>query len=278
MPSKRKKRTKKRHKRHIILILFLILAVIFFFYEEFGKEDIPKSILRLFKPERKPKILPKVSIVIDDLGSSKKTAMAIFDIKAPLTLSVLPQEVYTPWIAREGYRLGYEIIGHIPMEPREPRNLGKGGLYTWMTDYEISETLDENLRSIPYIKGVSNHMGSAFTEDERAMHVLISGLKKHGLFFLDSLTTPKSVGVKLAKAQGIKVLSRDIFLDEKDNPAYIEAQWKKLIKIAKKRGYAIAQAHPRKNTIEFLKNTLKNNNEVTIVPLSKLISSKGKGF
>jgi len=271
MSSRKKRPKKRRKKRHLILILCLVIAGIFLLYKEFGKEEIPKKVPKLFKPERKPRILPRVSIVIDDLGPSKKAAQAVLDIKAPVTLSILPQEVYSSWIAKEGHRRGYEIIAHIPMEAKNPQNLGKGGLYTWMTDYELLEILNEDLRSIPYLKGVSNHMGSAFTEDERAMDVFISELKKHRLLFLDSLTTPNSVGVKVAEKHGIKALARDIFLDEKDDPAYIEAQWKGLIKIAKKRGYAIAQAHPRENTIKFLRNILKNNNEVVIVPLSELI-------
>ena len=140
-----------------------------------------------------------------------------------------------------------------------------------MTDKEITETLNKDILSIPHALGVSNHMGSAFTQDERAMQVLISELKKKKLFFLDSLTSPKSVGFNLARMQGITALNRDIFLDDKDDPGEIEAQWRKLIKIANKNGYAILLAHPRKNTIEFLRKTPRNNNEVAVVPISELV-------
>lgn len=253
-------------KRHILLILFFILAVIFFLYEEPRKDGI----LDMFRPEEKPLAPPKVAIVIDDLGPSKKAALEVLNnIRAPLTLSILPHETYTAWIAEEGHRLGHDIIGHIPMEAKEPHRLGKGGLYTWMSQDEIHKTLEEGISSIPHIRGVSNHMGSGFTEDERAMHALISGLKRHGLFFLDSLTTAKSVGVRVADIEGVRVLRRDVFLDEKDNPDDIKAQWETVVKIAKKRGYAIAIAHPRRNTIEFLKNTIARN-EVTLVPISEL--------
>lgn len=269
MPSKGKVKARTK-KRHILLILFFIGAVIFFLYEELGKEGIQRGILDILKPEEKPPALPKVAIVIDDLGPSKKAALEVFNnIKAPLTLSIFPDETYTAWIAEEGHRLGYDIIGHIPMEAKEPRKLGKGGLYTWMSQEEIHKTLKENISSIPHIKGVSNHMGSAFTEDERTMHDLMGGLKREGLFFLDSLTTGKSVGVRVANAEGIRALRRDVFLDEKDNPEDIKAQWENVVKTAKKRGYAIAIAHPKKNTIEFLKNTLIRN-EVTLVTISEL--------
>jgi len=268
---KRRKIKNKKH-RHLLLILFLILIVIFFLYKEFSKEALPPEVSKEAQPEETQEPLPEVAIVIDDLGASKKAAVRVLDINASLTLSIIPLETYTRWIAEEGYRRGYDIIGHIPMEAKEPHRLGEGGLYTWMTDNEIRQTLEEDLSSIPHIKGASNHMGSAFTEDERAMDILISVLKEHDLFFLDSLTTPNSVSAKLSEEHGVRMLKRDLFLDYKDNPDDIEAQWKKLVKIAKKKGYAITLAHPRENTIEFLKKILPNN-EVTVVPLSELIDS-----
>jgi len=253
MPPKVKTKGKKRH---ILLILLLIGVLTFLLYEEVGRKEKPLPLL-------------KVAIVIDDLGPSKEAALEVFNIKAPLTLSILPHETYSTWIAAEAHKQGHNIIGHIPMEAKEPHRLGKGGLYTWMTQEEIQKTLEEGIASIPHIKGVSNHMGSAFTEDERTMRALMRGLKKEGLFFLDSLTTARSVSLKVAKAEGVKVLRRDVFLGENDNPEEIKAQWEKVVKTARERGYAIAIAHPVRNTIEFLKNTTAKN-EVTLVPLSEL--------
>ena len=142
-----------------------------------------------------------------------------------------------------------------------------------MTDSEIREAFQEDINSIPHVKGVSNHMGSAFTEDERAMSISVAVLKEHKFFFLDSLTSPISAGFKLAEKQGIKALKRDVFLDDKDTADYIKEQWEKAVKIAQKQGYAIILAHPRENTIRFLKETLPKN-EVKIVPLSELTTSQ----
>ncbi len=268
---------KSKTKHHYIFIFLLIIAAVFFLYEEFGKEKKPKVAPRVTKPDKKAEMVlpgpprPKAAIVIDDLGPNKNAAKEILDLKIPVTLSILPLQTYSAWIAEEGHRLGYDIIAHIPMEAEKSYKLGEGGLYIWMTDKEIAETLNKDILSIPHALGISNHMGSAFTQDERAMQVLISELKKKKLFFLDSLTSPKSVGFNLARMQGIKALNRDIFLDDKDDPAEIEAQWMKLIKIANKNGYAILLAHPKKNTTEFLQKILKNNNEVTVVPVSEIL-------
>jgi polysaccharide deacetylase 2 family uncharacterized protein YibQ len=269
---------KSKFKHHYILIIFFIIIAVFFLYEEFGKEKKPKVAPRVTKPDKKAEMVlpgpsrPKAAIVIDDLGPNKNAAEEILDLKIPVTLSILPLQTYSAWIAEEGHRLGHDIIVHIPMEAEKSYNLGEGGLYIWMTDKEIAETLNKDILSVPHALGISNHMGSAFTQDERAMQVLLSELKKKKLFFLDSLTSPKSVGFNLARMQGIKALNRDIFLDDKDDPAEIEAQWRKLIKIANKNGYAVLLAHPKKNTIEFLRRIRRDNKEIIIVPISELVS------
>jgi polysaccharide deacetylase 2 family uncharacterized protein YibQ len=155
------------------------------------------------------------------------------------------------------------------MEAREGNKLGKGGLYTWMSGHAIRELFKKNLDSLPHIIGVSNHMGSLFTQDEHAMGLLITVLKAQGLYFLDSVTTSGSMGYRVAKKHGIKAFKRDVFLDNGDDPIYIEAQWYQLIDVARRQGYAVGIAHPKKNTIAFLGKILKNN-EVDVVPLSKI--------
>jgi len=278
-PSKRKSKLRK-NRRHLILVLLLVIAGVFFLYEEFGKEKKVREVPPVTKPEKKPpavlpeapsKGLPMVAIIMDDLGPSKTAFLGVLEIKAPLTLSILPRETYSSWIAEEGHRLGRDIIAHIPMEAVSSQNLGEGGLYTWMTDGEIIETLEKDIRSVPHALGVSNHMGSAFTQDERAMSVVISTLKKHDIFFLDSITISKTMGFNLANMHGIKALKRDLYLDDSNDPAEIEKQWRGLIAIADKKGYAILLAHPKKNTLEFLKKILENNKEIIVVPISELV-------
>lgn len=285
MPSKktrisRRKIKGKRH-RHIFLILIFILTAIFFLHKEFSKdipqpqEDTVREVVKKTPPKKEPEALPKIVVIIDDLGPSKKAAVDILKINAPFTFSILPHETYSGWIAEKAHSFGYDIIGHIPMEAIKPHKLGKGGLYTWMTDNEILETLNDDLDSIPYLKGISNHMGSAFTRDKRSMSLVISGLKDRGLFFLDSLTSSSSIGFRLAKERGLMTIKRDVFLDNKNDTVYIEARWKELIKIARQKGYAIGIAHAKKNTIRFLQKALPGN-QVTVVPLSEIIVNTAK--
>lgn len=285
MPKKKKNSAKRKGfiKTRHLLLFFLVLSVItgVFIYRELGRDVFQKKEEALPKqspateertqtrPEEKTTV-PRIAIVIDDLGPDKKPVNALLALNVPLTLSVLPHETYSSWIAGEGKSRGHDVIAHIPMEAKDPHRLGKGGLYTWMTDDEIKETLKEGILTTPHIQAISNHMGSAFTEDERVMIVLISILKEQGMFFLDSLTTQNSVAERIARQRGVKILQRDIFLDNADDPASIEAEWRKLIDVARKKGYAVALAHPRKNTIDFLTRKLPES-KVKLVPLSELL-------
>lgn len=278
-PDKRRISRKKNKKhRHIFLVLLLILSALFLLYREFGEneyyrqENLSPEISQKVFPKKWEDLLPKVAIVVDDLGPSRKAALSVFHINVPFTLSVLPHESFSRWIAQEGYRLGFEVIGHIPMEAKKPMELGRGGLYLQMTDDEIIETLSGDINSLPHIQGISNHMGSALTEDRRAMQSVLSVLHEYQLFFLDSLTTAGSVGYEIARSRNVRAIKRDVFLDYKDDPGYIAEQWEKLVRTAEGKGYAIGIAHPRKNTLEFFKKTLPSN-RVTVVPLSELIEA-----
>jgi polysaccharide deacetylase 2 family uncharacterized protein YibQ len=275
-PDKRRiSRRKDKKHRHIFLILLFALLLL---YREFGENEYNSR--KNLSPETSQQVLsekwseqlPKVAIVVDDLGPSRKAALAVFQINVPFTLSVLPHEAFSRWIAKEGYSRGFEVIGHIPMEAKKPMELGKGGLYLQMTEDEIIETLSGDINALPHIKGISNHMGSAFTEDRRAMQTVLSVVHEYQLFFLDSLTTAGSVGYELAKSRSEKTIKRDVFLDYRNDAGYIGKQWDELVQTAEKKGYAIGIAHPRKNTLEFFRKTLPSE-RVRIVPLSELVES-----
>jgi hypothetical protein len=129
--------------------------------------------------------------------------------------------------------------------------LEKDTIMTNMDKEKMLTILRSALEDLSYAVGVSNHQGSKFTQNKKAVTVIFEELKKRDLFFIDSLTS-RSVCEKVAKKLGVKFAKRDIFLDNKLDPKYIEAQLKKLIKKAKKNGSAIGIGHDRTLTLEVL--------------------------
>ncbi len=234
----------------------------------------------IFRPPKikvpEKKVGPRVAIIIDDMGPSKRRAREVINLEAPLTLSFFPFSRNSRKLAQEALEKGKEVILHMPMEPREfpGINPGKGALLMSMTEEELHQQIRANLDTIPFIKGVNNHMGSRFMEDEGRVAILMRELKERKLFFLDSRTTANTAGYRAARELGIKTGQRDVFLD---NNRYDEAEIRenisKLLEIAKNEGKAIGIAHPHPTTIRSLGEMIPTLKEkgIEIVPLSELI-------
>ena len=202
------------------------------------------------------KAKPKVAIVLDDWGYNIKNVNSLLEIDKPITLSILPGLPYSTFVANKAKEHNFEVILHMPMEPKAKMRLELSTLYTTMSDDEIRSNLAKALESVPYAKGISNHEGSKATEDRRLMRAVFGELKKDNLFFLDSLVTNDSVCELLAREMKVRFAKRDIFLDNESNPAYIRKQFRKLIDLAVKNGGAVGIGHDRPNTIAVLKEMI----------------------
>jgi len=102
------------------------------------------------------------------------------------------------------------------------------------------------------------------------MNKLIYALNKNHINFIDSRTTAKTKAPKVLQNFGKKYISRDIFLDNKNEKAYILGQVKKAIKIAKKYGSSIAICHPHSTTISALHDAKKLFKDVELVYINKI--------
>ena len=234
----------------------------------------------IFRPPKvrvpKKKVGPRIAIIIDDMGPNRRRARQVINLEAPLTLSFFPSSSNSGELAKEALEKGKEVMLHMPMEPKgfPEINPGKGALLMSMTDEELARKIRENLDTIPSVKGVNNHMGSRFMEDEHRVNILMKELKAQKLFFLDSRTTANTVGYRTARELGIKTGQRDVFLD---NNSYEEAEIKKniseLANIAKNEGKAIGIAHPHPSTIRSLREMIPRLRQtgIEIVPLSDLM-------
>jgi polysaccharide deacetylase 2 family uncharacterized protein YibQ len=214
-------------------------------------------------------------LIIDDLGYHPRLDGRFLELDLPLTAAVLPLSPVGAKAARAASRKGMEVIVHAPMEPHDyPRvNPGPGALLTTMDRTELVTTLDKILASVPQAKGVNNHMGSKLTEDEGALKIIMSELKKKGLFFIDSRTTPFSKGFQTARKAGVKTAERSVFLDNVTDPDAIRAQLRRFAARARKEGRAIAIGHPHPQTAQVLAAMAEElKKELTLVPAGRLVN------
>lgn len=264
--------------------LAVIVVSVFFEREDSGDytEEFPDSGAEIVKPDvvvttttaATTTVMPRLAIVLDDFGQDIKKLRALEDIGVPVNIAILPFLTYSEKIAEEASLLGWDVLLHMPMEPKNvaDNNPGPGVLLTSMTDEEILKNSKEALDSLPFIMGVNNHMGSHFTEDIDAMKVFLNEIKGRGLVFLDSKTSAESKAAEAAGEAGVPILTRNIFLDNEQDEEYISGQLKKATDIAIKNGYAIAIGHPHKETIAVLKRELSKyeSEGILIVKLSDL--------
>jgi hypothetical protein len=257
----------------IFVALFIILSFSMNIedYQSPGREDVKdRAIKKIYKG--------RLAIIIDDIGfNNKKEVKEIIDMDVPITLSILPFQPFSLKVAKEAHAGNKEIILHLPMEPYDypKKNPGNGILTIDMDEKELIEQTEKNLSAIPYIIGVNNHMGSKFTENYERMKIVINILKHRGLFFIDSLTSKKSVGYKIARELGLPVERRDIFLDNNRNIEAIKNELEKLCNISLKKGKAIGIGHPYPNTVKALKEMIPKFREkgIKIVKLSSIVKN-----
>lgn len=199
-----------------------------------------------------------VAIIIDDMGSSVAEVKAFMAIAVPLTFSVIPGLAKDREVAEAAHAGGYEVMMHLPMEPQDypARRLEANGLLVAHSGEELVKRLENLRREVPYVVGANNHMGSRFTENEEKMRVVLGELKRDGLFFVDSMTTPSSVGIRLARELGMESAARNVFLDNVQNSDAVREQLYKLAALARRRGSAIGICHPHQATIKALSTTL----------------------
>jgi len=207
----------------------------------------------------KPKVrLGKIAIVLDDWGYNLKNRDFITDNDFSLTLSVLPFKPFSTEVARLAHQKNKDVIVHMPMEPHNKDDYGleEKTLLTTMDRDTVLKMLDLAFESVPYARGISNHMGSMATENTRLMRIVLDYLKKHEMLFLDSLVTPRSVCRKIAQGLKLRYAQRNVFIDNESDRAYIRSQLDKLAFMAKIKGMAIGIGHDRVNTIAVLKEAI----------------------
>jgi polysaccharide deacetylase 2 family uncharacterized protein YibQ len=234
-----------------------------------GKGNISTHSLIISK-----KRIPRIAIVIDDMGYGGAIEKEILKLPYPLNISVFPNLRNSKTIAKTAYNSGFEVLVHQPLESKNPAyNTMPGVITTDMDKEKIKSILTNNLQAIPYAVGANNHEGSKAMEEEKVVAELITSLKGKNMFFLDSLTTPDSCAKEIAAEKNVTYLARDTFLDNEKSQKYIEEQIWELASQAISNGQAIGIAHPGYETLNALKNTLPKLEAegIKIVHVSELI-------
>lgn len=214
----------------ILLLIFFVLIIRLIQPKTASVADIEK---------------PKVAIVIDDFGNNSAGTEEMLKLPIKFTGAVMP---YMPESVNEMNKLieaGKEVILHQPMEAHTGKRswLGETPILGNMSIEETRNTFIKNAEQLNKAVGFNNHMGSLITEDKEKMTAILEIAKEKGGFYVDSVTTAKSIASDTAKELGVPTVKRDVFLDSTQDKNKIKENLRKAIKIAEEKGSSLAIGH-----------------------------------
>lgn len=196
---------------------------------------------------------PKMVIVLDDVGHTTENLELLRSLGNQVTYAILPFLKHSAFFDQFSFQTGAEVILHMPLESTQGTIPGPGLILTSMSDQAAVDVLRRSLASVPHAQGVNNHMGSKGSADIQLMTLLLREMKNSGLFFLDSMTTPKSVARTVSSSLNFpSTLKRDVFLDNTDTQDAVRNEVRKLAETARLNGYAVGIGHYRYNTMKVL--------------------------
>lgn len=223
-----------------------------------------------FTPNASIKGRAKLVIIIDDVATFEHASM-IKSLGLKITPSIFPATKTHPDTPNIARTFEFYMI-HLPMQAKHFDSPEIGTL----TINESFESMHEKIKKIrkdfPRAKYTNNHTGSRFTSDYDAMDKAYRALIEQGFVFIDSKTIAQTAVARVAKKHNQPYISRDIFLDDDPSASAVRRELVAAVNLAKKRGYAIAIGHPKKNTITVIKES-KNNllKDVDVVYLKDIL-------
>ncbi|MDO7252391.1 divergent polysaccharide deacetylase family protein [Helicobacter cappadocius] len=199
---------------------------------------------------------PKMAIIMDDMAYPSQL-QSLHHLGLKITPSFFPYNLDNKLTPKMASKETFYMV-HLPLEAlhfyQSP--------HRWIKVGEKKSHIEEYIKQIkhdfPKLQFINNHTGSKFTASYEDMKNLIDILRKYDIDFLDSRTTIQTKAPQIYAEIKRPLLSRKIFLDNKDSVSDIVIQIKKAIKKAKKDGYVIAICHPHKNTFRALEISKQN--------------------
>ncbi|HEG2643471.1 TPA: divergent polysaccharide deacetylase family protein [Campylobacter coli] len=210
----------------------------------------------------------RLAIIIDDMANISQVR-ALQALKLKLIPSFFPPDknhIDTPKLA---LKFDFYMV-HLPLAAMNYTKPELDTLNPSDSEKRIFKKIQQVKKDFKDLKFINNHTGSLFTSDEKAMKKLYKAFEKEELIFVDSKTIASSKAPKVAKALGQIYIQRDVFLDNRDDVAYIKNQLIEAVRLAKQKGFAIAIGHPRKNTFKALEQSKDLLKSVKLVYLSEI--------
>ena len=259
--------------------LFVTDTVRFFHNSNLSGRD--KDVKALTETEKKEltedkKHHGKLAVVIDDCGYNNAALRTLLGTDLPFTYAIIPYKPGSSEALSLIRKAGKTPILHLPMEPMNAAGMSEEKAHTVMVGSSTSEmkkVVTDALDSLPGVEGCNNHQGSRATSDPKTMKTVLGVLKSRGLFFFDSRTSSKTVGMETALSMGVPTAKNTLFLDNEASESAIYNMIQQAMDRADANGSAIVICHARPVTAATWKKYKERieASGIQLVPLTSLL-------
>jgi len=222
--------------------------------------------------------IPRIAIIIDDLGYQLEAGQRSIDLPGPVACAILPATPRATKLAEIAFASGKEVLLHLPLEAVTEGDVAEPGrIMLDMSREEVARTLSANFKSVPHAIGVNSHRGSLLTRHPGHMGWLMEELlARDALIFIDSYTTHKSVALQLAFERGVPAVKRDVFLDPDRSPETVAREFGRLKDLAIQNGVAVGIGHPYPSTLLLLEEELPKlaGDGIELISISEMVLMK----
>src|SRR5690606_12930618 len=200
--------------------------------------------------------VPRIAVIIDDIGDRYVEGEAAVRLPGPVALAFLPHTPHARRLAELAFQARKEVLLHLPLQAMEDKLPGPGAITLDTTEGEFRRLLEENLAAVPHAGGVNNHMGSLITRHPGHMTWLMQELSRDGRAFVVCYPHPLAVALGVACELSVPTARRAVFPDHVAEPQAITFQFRCLEERAKREGQAIGIGQPYPESLAFLETAL----------------------
>jgi polysaccharide deacetylase 2 family uncharacterized protein YibQ len=204
----------------------------------------------------------RIAIIIDDLGYQLRAGRRALALPGDVSFAFLPGAPQARRLATLAFANDREVLLHMPLQAESDAHndelpFAPIEIRLDMGRNEVRSVFEKALQSVPNANGINSHRGSLLTRHPGHMQWLMEEIREHeGLYFVDSYTTHKSVALQIAAELDVAAVKRDVFLDPDRSEETVEREFSRLLKLARRRGSAVAIGHPYDATLTFLERAI----------------------
>ena len=224
-----------------------------------GLDGVRTNLITLKRNARLDRKPGRIAIIVVDFGHQNEALIRGFcALKQTITFSIFPGLEKTAWIAEKAAAAGHGVMVYLSMEPLNYPHIdpGPNALLVDHPPEKIRTLIRMARANLPQATGLNNHMGSRLTADRTAIGRVLKEVDRHGLFFVDSFTNPRSIAYKVAEEMGMPAGRNSMFLDRKDTRESVEESVEALAEMAGTAGTAIGIARAKPATLAALESAL----------------------